>query len=102
MRRIRTGETALGLAGALACVLVLCLLVPSEPVAAPAKSQRRPNIVQVMTDDQTVESMRVMPRVNALLAAHGVSFRNYFYSYSLCCPSRATWLTGQYAHNNTI
>src|SRR5262245_27136693 len=55
-----------------------------------------------MTDDQTVESLRVMPRVNSLLAARGVTFRNYFDSYSLCCPARATWLTGQYAHNHGV
>ena len=62
----------------------------------------RPNVVMIMTDDQTVESMRVMPNVKTLLADQGVTFDNSFVSYSLCCPSRATYLTGQYAHNHGV
>jgi N-acetylglucosamine-6-sulfatase len=62
----------------------------------------RPNVVMIMTDDQTLESMRVMPNVKALLADQGVTFDNSFVSYSLCCPSRATYLTGQYAHNHGV
>jgi N-acetylglucosamine-6-sulfatase len=62
----------------------------------------RPNVVMIMTDDQTVESMRVMPNVKSLLADRGVTFDNSFVSYSLCCPSRATYLTGQYAHNHGV
>ena len=56
----------------------------------------------IMTDDQAVESLRVMPNVKALLADQGVTFDNSFVSYALCCPSRATYLTGQYAHNHGV
>jgi arylsulfatase A-like enzyme len=66
--------------------------------AAPA----RPNIVLLMTDDQTVESLRVMPNVKRVLADRGTTFDNSFVSFSLCCPSRATLLTGQYAHNHGV
>ena len=62
----------------------------------------RPNVVMIMTDDQTVESLRVMPNVKTLLADQGVTFDNSVVSYSLCCPSRATYLTGQYAHNHGV
>ena len=62
----------------------------------------RPNVVVIMTDDQTVESMRVMPNVRTLLADQGVTFDRSFVSYSLCCPSRSTFLTGQYAHNHGV
>src|SRR5213083_1890678 len=62
----------------------------------------RPNVVVLMTDDQTVESMRVMPNVKTLIADRGVTFDNSFVSYSLCYPSRATFLTGQYAHNHGV
>ena len=55
-----------------------------------------------MTDDQAAEQMRFMPKTNALLGQGGVNFRNSFSSYPLCCPSRATWLTGQYAHNHDV
>ena len=55
-----------------------------------------------MTDDQTVESMRVMSNVNRLLAANGATFDNSFASFSLCAPSRATFLTGQYSHDHGV
>ena len=64
--------------------------------------QVKPNIVVIETDDQTVESLRVMPNVRTLLAQQGTTFANSFASYALCCPSRATLLTGQYAHNHTV
>ena len=62
----------------------------------------RPNVVVVMSDDQTVESMRVMSNVNALIGREGVAFANSFASFPLCCPSRATYVTGQYGHNHTV
>ena len=102
MGMTRTRERGLAATAGLALVLVAALAAPSEPGAARKSAQARPNIVQVMTDDQTVESMRVMPRVKALLADQGVTFRNNFASFALCCPSRATWLTGQYAHNHGV
>jgi arylsulfatase A-like enzyme len=46
--------------------------------------------------------MRVMTNVNTLLAARGTTFTNNFASYPLCCPSRSTYITGQYGHNHTI
>ncbi len=62
----------------------------------------RPNVVVLMTDDQTVESLRVMPQTQRLIADEGVSFANNFASNPLCCPSRSTYLTGQYAHNHGV
>ncbi len=56
----------------------------------------------IMTDDQTKDSLEFMPQVQSLLAARGTTFDNYFVSYPLCCPSRATYLTGQYAHNHGV
>jgi len=67
-----------------------------------SSADARPNVIVFETDDQTVESMRVMPNVKTLIADQGVTFDNSFVSYSLCCPSRSTFLTGQYAHNNGI
>ena len=59
-------------------------------------------MVVIETDDQTVESMRVMNNVNSLIAGQGATFQNSFVNYSLCCPSRATFLTGQYMHNHGV
>ncbi len=69
---------------------------------AQAKPKPRPNIVVVMSDDQTADSARVMANLNRLVASQGTTFDNSFVSYSLCCPSRATFLTGQYAHNHGV
>src|SRR5712691_10384598 len=66
-------------------------------------SSAAPNIVVIMTDDQEdTGSMAYMPKVHSLLAERGVTFTNSFVNLSLCCPSRASFLTGQAAHNNGI
>lgn len=63
----------------------------------------RPNIVVIMTDDQDdTGSMATLPKVKRLLADQGVTFKNSFVSFSLCCTSRASFLTGQYAHNHGV
>ena len=78
---------------ALAAVILLVL--------APAATAK-PNIVVLMTDDQTLDSMSVMPKTVALLGGAGTTFTRSFVNYSLCCPSRATLNTGQYAHNHGV
>jgi arylsulfatase A-like enzyme len=62
----------------------------------------RPNIVVIETDDQTVDSLRFMPNVDRYFTKQGVTFDDSFASFPLCCPSRATFLTGQYAHNHGV
>jgi N-acetylglucosamine-6-sulfatase len=87
----------------LLAVLACCVAghsATSQATSLPAAS--RPNIVVVMTDDQTVESMRAMPQVQADLAQQGVTFENSFVTFPLCCPSRATFLTGQYPWNHHV
>ena len=55
-----------------------------------------------MTDDQTAASLPTMQHVNTLLAGEGTRFDQAIASFPLCCPSRATHLTGQYAHNHGV
>lgn len=55
-----------------------------------------------MTDDQTAASLSTMQHVNALLAGEGTKFETAIASFPLCCPSRSTFLTGQYAHNHGV
>ena len=62
----------------------------------------RPNIVLILTDDQRWDSLGVMPEVRKLLGGHGVTFANSFVTTSLCCPSRATILTGQYSRHTGV
>jgi N-acetylglucosamine-6-sulfatase len=90
---------SLRLAVAFAAALVPCALATS---AGAQVFPERPNILLVMTDDQTVESMRVMPDLQRLLADRGTTFDNSFVNFSLCCPSRATAFTGQYSHNTHV
>ena len=88
------------LAAALAALTLSAVLAVQSGTTAVA--QAKPNILVLMTDDQTVESLRVMSNVNSLLARQGVTFTNSFASFPLCCPSRTTYVTGQYGHNHTI
>lgn len=78
------------------CVGVLAVFATGAAAAV------RPNVLVVETDDQTVADMRVMPWTQSLIGDQGVSFDESFVSDSLCCPSRAAFLTGQYAHNNGV
>ena len=83
-------------------LLVLALLLrPALPGSATSEA-RLPSLLVIMTDDQTVDDLRVMPQTRALLAGPGTTFENSFVSYPLCCPSRSTFLTGQYAHNHGV
>jgi len=82
-------------------LLLVLFLLATLPLNA-ATAQDRPNIVIILTDDQNEEEMRVMEKTLRLLGEEGTTFRNSFVSYPLCCPSRATLLTGQYAHNNKV
>ncbi len=84
---------------ALAALLALAVGVSAAP-ANRAVSQ--PNVVVIMTDDQSLDTMPVMRNVRHLLAERGTTFDNNFTSFPLCCPSRATFLTGQYAHNTGV
>lgn len=61
-----------------------------------------PNVVVVMTDDQAIDTMRAMPSTRKLVGGRGVTFKTAIASFPLCCPSRAAFLTGQYAHNNGV
>ena len=72
-------------------------------VGASARAeQQRPNVVVVMTDDQRLWDMEAMPLTNRLLGEAGTTFENAFSTYPLCCPSRATFLSGQYEHNHGV
>ena len=69
-----------------------------------APKAQPPNIVVITTDDQTLASYRpdTMPNVTRQIAGKGTTFTNAIVTTPLCCPSRATWLTGQYAHNHGV
>src|ERR687883_616675 len=83
--------------------LALAALVTSLVLAAQAgAAQTRPNIVVVMTDDERVWDVPYMPRTTRLIGQAGTTFENFFATDPLCCPSRATFLSGQYEHNHEV
>ena len=65
-------------------------------------SANTPNILFILTDDQDTESMTRMANVEKLLVDKGISFENAFATTPLCCPSRVSFLRGQYAHNHGV
>jgi arylsulfatase A-like enzyme/uncharacterized membrane protein len=71
----------------------------------------RPNIIFILTDDQrwdmpgtthSLSAAPVMPRTIAELADQGVTFSQAFMTTPLCAPSRASILSGQYAHRTGV
>jgi arylsulfatase A-like enzyme len=62
----------------------------------------RPNIVVVMLDDMRSDEMRFAPNARRFVRDRGLDFRNSFSPYPLCCPARASFLLGQYAHNHGV
>ena len=72
------------------------------PPPVPAGSQK--NIIFVLTDDQDLQlgSMRAMPRTAELICAGGANLTNHFANTPICCPSRATMVSGRFSHNNRV
>ena len=87
---------------AIVTVALVAGLVAWRLAAARGGRTHVPNIVFILTDDQRWDTMQVMPEVRRLLGAHGITFENSFVSTSLCCPSRATILTGRYSHHTGV
>ncbi len=92
-----------------------CKLPPAPPPApygSVGKTPKGPSFVIVLTDDQRWDAVGpvhsvdgatpVMPIVTSELADSGVTFEQYFVTTPLCCPSRTSFLTGQYSHNTGI
>jgi N-acetylglucosamine-6-sulfatase len=72
----------------------------SEGVRGPPSNG--PNIVFVMSDDQDAASFgQAMPRTRRL-ARTGTTFTDFVVTTPSCCPSRATFITGEYGHNNGV
>lgn len=79
-------------------------------------ADRKPNFVYVFTDDQRWDALSVVQKEQGekgrfpwlktpnldRIAAEGIRFRNAFVVNSLCAPSRASLVTGQYGHVNGV
>jgi len=83
-------------------VITFLILLFGWAILPQIAAASRPNIILIMSDDQRQDDMAVMKKTNQLLTRTGTTFANSYVSYSLCCPSRTTLLTGQYMHNHGI
>ncbi|MCD4718903.1 MAG: sulfatase [Desulfobacula sp.] len=73
-----------------------------------AKETKKPNIVFILSDDHRWNHMGFMdhpwiqtPNMDRM-AKEGIVFNNAFCTTSLCSPSRASFVTGQYAHKHGV
>ena len=89
----------LALAVAVGSTAVACTASTGDQVAQPPPSDQqpaaRPNIVFFLTDDQSANQMVALPAVKELIAKRGVTFTNAIAPVPLCCPARASLLTGK-------
>jgi N-acetylglucosamine-6-sulfatase len=90
------------------CAILATVLLALTSLPAPSVAADKPNIVFVLVDDLRYDAMSCAghpflktPHLDALAEA-GVRFRNAFVTTSLCSPSRATFLTGLYAHHHKV
>jgi arylsulfatase A-like enzyme len=67
-----------------------------------AGAKTPPNILIILTDDQPVDSLGVMPATRRLFRRQGVDFTNAYVTTPYCCPSRASISTGLYTHNHGV
>lgn len=97
----------------LAVLLIASIVLPLQSVgdfsaAAMEVSISRPNIVVIMADDLDNRSLNKLvkaglaPNIKGKIIDKAVTFSNSFSTFPLCCPSRATFLTGQYPHNHGV
>jgi N-acetylglucosamine-6-sulfatase len=96
----------------------VCLLTASavHAAGAAAATAPRPNVLVILTDDLRWDALGVVQREQGdralfpwfqtphldRLAAEGARFANMFVTTSLCSPSRASLISGQYAHRHRV
>ena len=101
------GRVVIGIAGFLLAVWLACLFCPVRALAGPSQG-KPPNILFILSDDHRWDFLSCVghpfvqtPRLDRL-AEEGILFSNAFVTTSLCTPSRASFLTGQYAHTHGV
>ena len=103
-----TGAAPLGGRGELLAATVVALavgvglLARADAGAGAQGAVAEPNVIVVLTDDQRTKDMLAMPLSKRRIGGRGVTFTRAWATFPLCCPSRATHLTGQYAHNHGV
>ena len=87
-----------------------CEAISQRPTQTPTQTKEtvRPNIVFILIDDLRWDELGIAghpfiktPNIDRI-GKEGAMFRNAFMTTPLCSPSRASFLTGQYAHTHGI
>ncbi|MGQ1784854.1 sulfatase family protein [Saccharicrinis sp. GN24d3] len=91
-------------------IILLCLLICSALLFA-HEDNKKPNIIFIMSDDHAAHAigayggrfanLNVTPNLDKL-ASEGMLFENVFCNNSICTPSRASIITGQYPQTNGV
>ncbi len=77
-------------------------------LAAPAAAATQPNVVMIIADDldvsvwNTALNLGYLPQIQSVMIGKGTTFNNTFATLPVCCPSRVTYLTGQFPHNHGV
>jgi arylsulfatase A-like enzyme len=82
--------------------LLIALLGLSSCAALGQGDEENPNFVFILADDMRLVDFEHMPQTRQLFAEQGLVFENAFVTHSVCCPSRASILRGQYTHNHQV
>jgi len=99
-RRTLTSLLVLGVAALLAPSPTTAGAAPRAAAGLTPGSQ--PNVVLIMTDDMAKSDLKWMPKTRRLLGRAGMTFEQGLAPNPLCCPARASVLTGQESHNNGV
>jgi arylsulfatase A-like enzyme len=90
-------------------MLAALLIVPADASFANEGSKQKtiaaagaPNVLIIITDDQRPDTMEFMPQTRKLFGRRGITFERAFATTPMCCPFRASLMTGQYAHNSGV
>jgi N-acetylglucosamine-6-sulfatase len=100
---VRASLTTAGLGAVAALVLAVAGGGAEDAAAKKPKPQTRPNLILIVVDDMPMSFLEpTLPNTIELLGNQGTTFSEYVVTTPLCCPSRATMLSGQYGHNNGV
>jgi len=88
--------------GLLPLLLITSIILSTSGCGSLFKKDERPNIIIMVSDDQRFDTMEYMPLTQKAIFDQGVTFTNGFVTSPLCCPSRASILTGMYVRDHGV
>lgn len=86
----------------LAVTVLVVIPTPSGALTQTVVRPGRPDIIVILTDDERRGTLRWMPSVWNQVVRRGIRYPNAMVPTSVCCPSRASILTGLFAHSTTV